>query len=388
MRRGGEEIVNSKSSIANAPGFTLIELLVVIGVLALLMGVLVPALGQARRAARSLVGGSRQRQIVLAANLYADRSPGPVSRVRGDRRDAGPHVAMAGAANDEGLPAAGRRLSVLHGRLPAALSPRGRGRCRAPAAPRPIPIWRISGGPATQWDNPDTGFTDDSVVGSFCFYWNYVGHLVRAGASLPRPADRRRPARMQPAARQRLLRLQSLAQPRGLRKLRASPPRRGHDRDRTRPPAYWFCKPHGTNRTAPACSVKLQAGFVDGHVEAYRPAETTILEVAGDLDGTTPAFSGLGPGRRTVLHPCQRSGIAAMTFGRGSIHPFGRHRQRAPKRDERRWGSPALFAGAYRADQTVRGRGSTICRIARPGAMADAAKPRTGLGPWDMLTRA
>ncbi len=51
--------------------------------------------------------------------------------------------------------------------------------------------------------------------------------------------------------------------------------------------------------------LKLQAGFVDGHVEAYRPAETAILEVADALDGTTPALSGFGLGAGQFFIPPQ-----------------------------------------------------------------------------------
>ena len=49
----------------------MIELLVAVSVVTLLVGILLPALGHARQAARSLIGGSRQRQIVLAVSLYA-----------------------------------------------------------------------------------------------------------------------------------------------------------------------------------------------------------------------------------------------------------------------------------------------------------------------------
>lgn len=55
-----------------AEAFTLIELLVVIGVIALLVGLLLPAMKGARDATRAAVCLSNQRQIGLALTLYAD----------------------------------------------------------------------------------------------------------------------------------------------------------------------------------------------------------------------------------------------------------------------------------------------------------------------------
>jgi prepilin-type N-terminal cleavage/methylation domain-containing protein/prepilin-type processing-associated H-X9-DG protein len=59
-------------------GFTLVELLVVIGIIAVLVGILLPALSRAKQSGQSVTCLSNLRQIVQACQLYANDNDGTI----------------------------------------------------------------------------------------------------------------------------------------------------------------------------------------------------------------------------------------------------------------------------------------------------------------------
>lgn len=65
-------------TLRRACGFTLVELLVVIGIIALLISILLPALGKARKAANTIVCSSNLHQLALAMVMYAQQNRGAI----------------------------------------------------------------------------------------------------------------------------------------------------------------------------------------------------------------------------------------------------------------------------------------------------------------------
>ncbi len=65
------KVANNKSIRSSADGFTLIELLVVVAIIAVLVAILLPALGMAREIARSSVCLSNQKQIAIGIQIYS-----------------------------------------------------------------------------------------------------------------------------------------------------------------------------------------------------------------------------------------------------------------------------------------------------------------------------
>lgn len=84
-RRGPRRGDTMKTNVRR--GFTLIELLVVIAIIALLVAILLPALGKARRAGRASVCKSNLREMLIAHDVYSSDFKGFIAALQGRIED-------------------------------------------------------------------------------------------------------------------------------------------------------------------------------------------------------------------------------------------------------------------------------------------------------------
>jgi len=280
--------------------FTLVELLVVISIVALLMGILVPALNKAKRQARRMLGVSNQRSIVQATNLYAMDNDGlyPES------------VATVGPEGywnwQEPMKLVGfsTRSPRTHRSTSAYLRTYiNKGSVvYCPGARHKFKYLEEVWAAGDDWNNPDSDPSTDPLSGTYCLYWNYTGYLEDEERLFQGP--------------------RTSAGGAGQSKLLVSD-YFGYDYYES-PNAYGSCERFkgaspvketmlisgywaGTGASSSAKpEIKLNAGFVDGHVESYSSSDTAAMRVIWKPDIGEPYPHGIGPGEfylpQTALH--------------------------------------------------------------------------------------
>ncbi len=279
--------------------FTLIELLTVLFILALLSSILVPSLQKAKRAAFSLLSSRNQHETITGVLCYSTDQDGhfpeSVATLGTDWRWTWREPSVL-TGSEKRSPAHYRSASeYLRNYIETAST------LFCPGAPSRYEFAEQAWAAGDTWDNPspDTAM-NDPLFGNYCLYWNYVGYLE----------ERQKP----------FIGPRSTTQKKSESKLMISDYYGyGHWRNELTygsRNAYGSCEKMAqanvTKGTSVACDfwslfnpngdisfqsmdLNLQAGYVDGHVEKFMPADTVILKVSMTPDGQTPYPDNVGP---------------------------------------------------------------------------------------------
>jgi len=267
-----------------------VELLTVISIVSLLLSIMVPALGRARRAARALITSTNQRQIINAVNLYAmdsdDRYPESVATIG----TLGyfwnwtePTKLISYTARS---PRVHRSMSAYIRRyLPDAET------LHCPSAPKKSAFLDEVWAAGDHWDNPETPMVGDAFSGTYCLYWNYTGLLERRGffRGPAGPAGGRGRSTLVVSC---YLGYDHYRSPRAYGSCQHF---NGASVIEGRPlsSAYWSVTPPSRDLVPP---LKLYAGYADGRVQSYSSDDTSIMRVIKNPDTGEPYPFGLGPG--------------------------------------------------------------------------------------------
>jgi len=279
---------------------TLLELLVAISIIALSMGIMMPVLSKGRRNAKSILTMNNQRQIIFAVMSYASNNNGEYPPSVATIGDLEGHCGwqepmMLSALSNPGV----QHHRSMGYYLGSYIQDSGIMFC--PNAPRRYKYLQHSWEQGDEWDNPETSQEQDSVIGVYCFYWNYTGYLVNRGRVFSGPLDSARTGR-------------------GSRLLVSDYFGYGHWRNknvygssrafgscerfkgaRITPGTYvssdfWSLPGNNNEQSLNSLMITLNAGYTDGHVESYFPSEVIPMKVLANPEGTVPYPDDLGPG--------------------------------------------------------------------------------------------
>jgi prepilin-type N-terminal cleavage/methylation domain-containing protein len=279
--------------------FTLIEILTVIAILALLLSILTPALLKAKRQAMTILSSVNQREVARSVSCYAadqdSKFPESVATLgAGTRWSWREPTVLTGFQKRS--PVIYRSVSQYMGGYIEKAST-----MFCPSAPSKYKFAQQAWEAGDAWDNPEPDTSvEDPLFGNYCLYWNYIGYLEEKNRPFfgPRSTTRRK-------TESSLLISDYFGY--------------GHWRNELTygsRNAYGSCEKltEGdiTSGTSVACdfwslfnpedqipvtslNLTLQAGYIDGHVKKFSPADTMAMKVSMTPDGQIPYPDNLGP---------------------------------------------------------------------------------------------
>jgi len=273
-------------------GFTLVELLVVISIIALLMGILGPALVKIRLQAQHIRGAADQRQVVKALFLYAtdndDRFPPAVAKIGFDENWNWSEPTTLTGVTERSLNQ-NRSMSAYVADYIASVSLMS---CRN--APREHEYLEDAWNAGDDWVNPDV---PDAGIGPFtstyCFYWSYTGFLG-PGRQFKGPSG----LVPHPGESQLMMSCYFGFDHWRSREVYSSCERFKNAKVTEETPwasAYYWSGP-SPDVDLSTFNIKLHAGYLDGHIGSYSPSEVVPMEVIVNRETGEPYKPGLGPG--------------------------------------------------------------------------------------------
>jgi len=271
-------------------GFTLVELLVVISIIALLMGILSPALIKIRRDANNFRVAANQSQVVKAVLCYAvnndDRFPESVATlgVSTTWNWSEPTTLTSIENRVPGL--TNRSMSAY---LRSYISNSGMMSCRN--APREHEYLQDVWDSGDDWIHPDLTF--GVLTTTLCFYWNYTGFL-EPGKYFNGPSGatgRRGESNLMMSCYFGYDHHRSRDVFSSCEKFRNA-----GITDEMPTASAWYWSAPNVSKDLSAFRIKLHAAYTDGHVSSYSTSEVVPMEVILYRDTGAPWPPGTGYG--------------------------------------------------------------------------------------------
>ena len=248
-------------------GFTLLELLVVVSIISLLLSILAPALGKARKQAHRIRSQSNMGQIVDVLHLYSmdnsDRFPASVAS-----NGMGSDLTWTEPTKLIALDHLGPRFRrSVSGYLKDYLDKADTMSC--PSSPRPFKFMQKAWDAGDNWDNRENGKSLDPLLGTYCLYWNYRGYLPDKNAPFVGPEDSSGGGRRSPMVVSDMLvtHYNRLDDSNYLGSCEALP-----NSSMTSPTA--LCSSYWNRPADMELGTRFNAGYLDGHVSSYNLSET------------------------------------------------------------------------------------------------------------------